>query len=250
MFSIVLPAVVMLSGLLSTGMDHGSFDKLLGQYVRDGLVDYGALKANREPLDAYLDGAGAVTSGEFQAWPRNDRLAFLINLYNAATLRLIIDAYPVDSIKSLGSLLSSPWDKKVVGLFGDTISLDRLEHEIIRKDFEEPRIHFALVCAALGCPPLRGEAYRGAALEAQLEEQTRSFLQTREKNYLDREKQVLWLSPIFKWYRADFEVGGKSLVDFVTPYLNAGEGAATLADVDVSFTHYDWRLNDLTTKSP
>lgn len=222
---------------------HAAFDALLKARVNDGLVDYAGLKAERAPLDAYLAASGAVTMADFQHWTREDQLAFLINVYNAATLQLIVDAYPVDSIKSLGSLVKSPWSRETVVLFGKNISLDTLEHKIIRKNYAEPRIHFALVCAARGCPTLRNEAYQGVRLKEQLESQTKAFLTTPAKNRVEAEKKTLFLSPIFKWYKEDFETTSKSLVTFVAPYMGATEGA-TLEGYDVTYTDYDWSLND------
>lgn len=238
----LLLAAAALAGLAAADFDqtHAPLDAILTQYVQDGLVDYGALKAGREPLDRYLETVGAVPLADFQRWKRPEQLAFLINLYNAATLQLIVDHYPVDSIKSIGTLLNGPWSRDSVLLFGKRISLDTLEHKIIRKNYTEPRIHFALVCAALGCPPLRAEAYQGSLLEAQLDGQVRDFLDTPDKNWLDVDAKRIHLSPIFKWYRKDFEAGGGSLQAFVAPYM---AGDASLEGFDVTFTDYDWSLN-------
>ncbi len=244
MTPLFLSIATLCAGLTATGMDHAPLDALLSHYVEDGLVDYAALKKDRAGLDGYLEEGGRISRSTFNAWSRNDQLAFLINVYNASTLQLIIDHFPVATIKSIGSLFSGPWDKKSVRLFGKSISLNTLEHKIIRKDYKEPRIHFALVCAALGCPPLRGEAYQGDRLDAQLEEQTQRFLNSENKNYLDRDKKTLWLSPIFKWYREDFEVAADSLPAFVAPYMLPTENAVNLKDFDISFTDYDWALND------
>lgn len=233
-------------GVAEGGFDttHQSLDALLKRHVAEDLVDYGALKGERGGLDAYLDAAGKVNEEEFKQWDESTQLAFLINLYNAATLQLIIDHYPVDGIKSIGSLLRSPWSLEVVTLHGKKISLDTLEHGIIRKQYPEPRIHFAVVCAALGCPPLRAEAYVGDRLDAQLDEQTRIFLSDAEKNRVDSAAKVLHLSPIFKWYRQDFEVGGKTLQDYVAPWYSEQVDRAQLANYTVKFTDYDWALND------
>ena len=245
MIALLLSLVAALAapgGIAPYDHTHAALDAILKARVRSGLVDYAGLKAGRAPLDAYLSAAGAVPMAGFQHWTRDEQLAFLINVYNAATLQLIIDAYPVDSIKSLGTLVKSPWSKEVVLLFGKKISLDTLEHKVIRKNYAEPRIHFALVCAAMGCPPLRGEAYQGTRLEEQLEAQTREFLTTPEKNRVEAEKKTLWLSPIFKWYKEDFETTSKSLATFVAPYLGAAEGAA-LDAYKIEYTDYDWALN-------
>lgn len=229
-------------GAVSYDHTHAALNTVLAAHVHDGLVDYAALKRERDGLDHYLEEAGNIPMASFQSWSKPEQLAFLINVYNATTLQLIVDSYPVDSIKSLGSLLKSPWARESVHLFGKKISLDTLEHKIIRKNYAEPRIHFALVCAAMGCPPLRAEAYQGAQLEAQLDDQTKTFLATPAKNRLDAEKKRILLSPIFDWYREDFEAASKSLAAFVAPYWGAtGEALDTYS---VKFTDYDWSLND------
>ncbi len=243
MLNFILPLAITLSAAGGFDQSHAAFDAILKARVAQGLVDYKGLQADRAPLDAYLAQAGAVPMAEFQQWKREEQLAFLINVYNSATLQLIIDGYPVDSIKSLGSLVKSPWSKETVQLFGKKISLDTLEHKIIRKNYQEPRIHFAVVCAAMGCPPLRDEAYTGARLEEQLEAQSKEFLTTPAKNRVDAEKKTLWLSPIFKWYGDDFEMTSKSLAAFVAPYIGAAEGA-NLEGYSIEYTDYDWSLNE------
>ena len=246
MTSILMAVLAALAAAAPADYDHthGQLDMVLKQHVRDGLVNYAALKGERAALDAYLKTAGGVPMATFQSWSKDEQLAFLINLYNATTLQVIVDAYPVDSIKSLGSLLSSPWEKETVLLFGKRVSLDTLEHKIIRKNYAEPRIHFALVCAAMGCPPLRAEAYAGAKLDEQLDSQTRTFLTTPEKNRADIAEKKLLLSPIFKWYRDDFETGSQSLAAFVAPYMSGADSQADLECFDIAFTDYDWSLND------
>ncbi|MDK2857132.1 MAG: hypothetical protein PWQ89_251 [Verrucomicrobiota bacterium] len=129
------------------------FDPLFRRHVENGRVDYRALQADRLPLTRALAAATAVTESQFNAWDKSRQLAFLINLYNAATLELIVDHYPVKSIKEIGNWFKGPWDQPAVSLFGTKITLNELEHGIIRKRYHEPRIHMALVCAAKGCPP-------------------------------------------------------------------------------------------------
>ena len=134
---------------------HSRFDRVLKKFVKDGLVDYAGLKANPGELRRYLDELSTPSEMDFGRWMEKEQLAFLINLYNATTLRLIVDHYPVKSIKDIGNLWKGPWDQPVVRLFGRKVTLNTIEHDILRKNYEEPRIHFALVCAARGCPPLR-----------------------------------------------------------------------------------------------
>lgn len=235
--------LALLSILLFTSslqaFDHGLFDKVLKRHVdSSGQVAYASLLADRTDLDLYLQKTGSVPQATFDSWNEAEQLAFLINIYNAETLQFIIDNYPTKSIKKLGGLLSSPWKKDVVLLFGKKESLDHVEHELIRVDFaSEPRIHFALVCAAKGCPPLRNEAFVASRLDAQLEEQTRTFLTDTEKNRVVSDK--LFLSPIFDWYGGDFTKNGRTLNDYVAPYL-PGDPAGK----PIEFTFYDWNLNE------
>jgi len=240
MIALLLPLAAALAATTAPyDHTHAALDALLKAHVADGLVDYAGLKGDRAPLDTYLATAGAVPVAEFQQWSKDEQLAFLINVYNAATLQLIIDAYPVDSIKSLGNLIKSPWSRETVMLFGKKVSLDTVEHGMIRKNYAEPRIHFALVCAALGCPPLRDEAYQAARLAEQLDAQAKAFLNDPSKNRVDMEKQVVWLSPIFKWYGDDFTSGGGTLLSYVAPHMGLDAPSA----YSIKYTNYDWSLN-------
>jgi len=224
---------------------HAAFDRVLKQHVRDALVDYRGLKAAPGPLDDYLAQLAAVTESEFTGWPEKERLAFLINLYNAATLKLIVINYPVKSIRSVGWLPGSAWKQKDVQLFGEKVSLDHVEHDLIRKNYREPRAHFALVCAARGCPPLREEAFVGNRLEAQLDDQGKIFLGTPSKNRVDTGTRTVYLSPIFKWFAGDFEGAAGTVIEFVAPFFpEASRDALAQGDFKVDYTDYDWSLND------
>ena len=157
-----LIAATLLYGLLVTSARASEFNhshKLyangLKQYVKGGLVDYSELKSNPNELRSYLDQTATVSEADFNSWTQERRLAFLINLYNAGALLLIIDHYPVASIKDIAADSKGQWELPVVSLFGEKITLNHLEHGIIRKSYDEPRVHFALVCAALGCPSLK-----------------------------------------------------------------------------------------------
>jgi hypothetical protein len=224
---------------------HAPLTKILQRFVTNDLVAYQALKADRQDLDRYVDQLATVPAADFRSWTKPRQLAFLINLYNATTLRLIIDHYPVKSIKKIGSLWKGPWSQPVVRLFGGTSTLDDLEHGMIRRDYAEPRVHFALVCAARSCPPLRAEAYRADVLEAQLEEQGRRFLGNTARNSVDATRGVVTLSPLFKWFAGDFEAKSGSVLQFVQPYFPA-EARTTLAreGIKIRYSDYDWSLND------
>lgn len=219
--------------------EYPKLSELLSKHVADGLVDYPAVQKDSALLKTFLNEAASVEQEIFAAWNEQERLAFLINLYNAATLQLILEHYPLESIKDIGGLFSGPWKQKVVPLFGERISLDDLEHGIIRSDYHEPRIHFALVCAARGCPPLRFEPYLPTKLDEQLDEQGRRFLlQSPKKNRYDTATKTLFLSPLFKWYRKDFKASAGSLIEYVRKYLPEVEPKAK-----IRYTTYDWSLN-------
>lgn len=225
---------------------HAGFARVLNETVTDAGVSYARLKENPAELDAYLGQIAAIPPSDFAAWERDDRLALLLNLYNAETLRLIREAYPVKSIRSLGTLPGAAWRSLVVRFGGQILSLSHLENELIRKEYSEPRIHFALVCAARGCPPLRTEPYVGGRLANQLDDQARRFMATPEKNRFDPASGVLWLSPIFKWYEQDFTRPAGSLKEYVLPHLSPDIARALnqATSVRVRYTDYDWRLND------
>jgi len=223
---------------------YSLYGTVLSRYVKNGLVDYTGLKSEPGGLGLFLESAERVSKRDFKDWSREERLAFLINVYNARTLRLVIDNYPVKSIKDIGSGGKDPWDEPVVKLFGETISLNELENGLIRKGFEEPRIHFALVCAAVGCPPLLDKPYVGDRLDAQLEAQTKKFLSDTWKNSFDERSMTLRLSPIFEWYAADFEAEAGSVPGFLIKYYT---GLPTDGFIIV-YTEYDWSLNDISDK--
>lgn len=222
---------------------HARYGDVLKKFVSAGRVNYSALKADRQTLDLYLNELSAVSEAEFNVWPQAQRLSFLINLYNAQTLALIIDHYSVKSIKDIGSIFKGPWDQPVVHLWGKTMTLNTLEHEILRKQYQEPRIHFALVCAALGCPSLREEPYQALQLERQLEDQTRKFLADQNKNKIDNDGKIIHLSPIFKWFEEDFSKKSGSVLSFVQPYLP--EVSSDLSQYLIQYTDYDWSLNEV-----
>ena len=224
--------IVALGAVLSaSGQD---FDALLKQHIVKGRVDYAALKANPTPLQTYLKQAGAVSKDEFKGWAETQQLAFLINLYNASTLQLVVDHYPVSSIKRIKRLFKGPWDLPSVTLHGRTITLNELEHGIIRKQYDDPRIHMALVCAAKGCPILRSEAYTAENLNDQLADQSRRYLATPAGLVIDRKKGTASISAIFKWYDSDFS----SVPRFIETH--SGE---SMKGLKIRYLTYDWSLN-------
>ena len=249
----------------SPGFDHGhaSWTTLLRQHVRlvrsgqATQVAYAGFKADRAALKAYLDSLSAVTRAAFAGWPRAERQAFLINAYNAFTVELILTRYPdLKSIKVLGSLLSSPWKPKWITLLGNQVSLDDIEHAMLRKrgDYDDPRVHFAVNCASIGCPALREEAFVAARLDAQMDEQTVRFMSDRTRNRWNPQRGRLELSKIFDWYGEDFRLGHRgigSLQAFAARYADqladapADRERIRAGGVDIAYTDYDWALNDV-----
>lgn len=239
---------------------HQRFTEVLQQHVvvsDNGLksaVDYAALADSSDALNTYLDQLASVNQGQYQQWNENQQLAFLINAYNAFTLQLIINNWDqfksgdVESIRDLGSLFTSPWEQDFFTLLGTKRTLDWLEHEKIRVDFDEPRIHAALVCAAVSCPKLRAEAFVADELEQQLEDQMVSFLHDRDKNGID--EKGLYLSKIFDWYAEDFKQGNEAGIrKYMRQYAQAladneeQRQRLTETDIAIRYTHYNWQLN-------
>ncbi|NDW22329.1 DUF547 domain-containing protein [Alteromonas hispanica] len=240
---------------------HDKYNSLLNKHVvtiNDGAstqVNYEGFKRDQKALSDYLNQLAAVPPKTFGSWDENTQLAFLINAYNAYTINLILTEYPsLDSIRDLGGFFSSPWKKDIAPLLGKSRSLDDIEHNLIRGDnkYSEPRIHFAVNCASVGCPALREEAYIGEQLDKQLEDQTKRFLGDSTRNTM--KGNTLYLSKIFTWYEGDFEKnwkGTSTVKEFIVLYreamsLNQSQvDAITSGEVEVDYLDYDWSLNDV-----
>jgi hypothetical protein len=230
------------AGVFAANLDHDVYGALLDMHVNErGLVDYGGFKADEAELDAYLD---MLSNADVDAMVPDEELAFWINAYNAWTVKLILSEYPdIESIRDIGNFFSGPWDKELVEARGDLYTLDEVEHEIIRPKFGDPRIHFAVNCASIGCPPLRTEPYAGSRLDRQLDEQTVEFVNNPERTRF--EDGTLYVNKVFDWYEEDFEPAG-GVAAFVRKYAR-GELRAELeaaGEVDVEYLDYDWSLNE------
>lgn len=253
---LMIPVLTPLRAHAEFDRTHAAWSALLAKHVKladargsASRVDYAGFARERAALEAYLGQLARVTPAQFAALPREDQIALLVNAYNAGTVALILSEYPRHaSIKDYGSLLRSAWQRPFVRLLGQTLTLDQIEHERLRgaRGYGEPRVHFAVNCASIGCPMLREEAYVGARLDAQLEQQAVRFLSDRTRNRWDPRTRTLQLSAIFDWYGDDFSSG--DVPRFLARYAAAlGADAAVLSQpgTDVDFLDYDWRLNDV-----
>ncbi|MCV2369364.1 DUF547 domain-containing protein [Roseateles oligotrophus] len=242
---------------------HAAWAALLKKHVvvldggRASQLRYAGFASDRAALTSYLAALSAVSKASFDAFSKPQQMAFLLNAYNAFTVELILTRYPkLASIKELGSLIQSPWKQKFIPLLGKQLSLDGIEQDMLRERgrFDDPRLHFAVNCASIGCPPLREEAFVAERLDAQLDEQARRFLSDRSRNRWNGEQQRFEVSKIFDWYADDFKLGHRG-IGSVGTYL--ARHADQLADVPaererlrgqtvakISYLDYDWKLND------
>ena len=217
------------------------FNQLLKKYVAEnGKVDYKGFIKDSTELNKYLR---QLSSNPPQpTWTNNDQLAYWINAYNAYTIQLIIRHYPLKSIKDIGSkikipFVNTPWDIKFIRIGQNTYDLNNIEHDILRKNFNEPRIHFAIVCASVSCPKLLNQAYTGAQLGQQLQTQTQEFINDPSRNKITSNQAQL--SSIFNWFAGDFTKKG-SISDFINQYAKVKIKPAT----KISFLDYNWNLNE------
>lgn len=239
----VLLAVLGLAGAVARAddrkIDHSDLDALLKKYVDDkGLVDYKTWKAkDTAALDAYLKKI-ADTKDEDKL-SKNERLAFLINAYNAITIKSVLDRYPIASIKD------KIWKQADWTVSGKKVSLDEIEHERLRK-MGEPRIHFAIVCASKGCPYLRAGAFTGDKVDEQLEEQVQRAFADPGKLKVDRASKKVSATPLFKWFGDDFGASETQRLTWIAKHLKdpADKKVALDSDASLSFLDWDWALNE------
>lgn len=253
--------------LLASDFDrsHGLYAQILKTHVREGLVDYAALKAGRARLDSYVAALGSVPPQTLSSWSLEDRFAYWINAYNAFTLKVIIDHYPIDgswfSLYPRNSIrqISGVWDKITFTAAGRQVTLNQIEHEILRKEFADPRLHASINCASMSCPALWPEPFLGDRLHRQLEDAAKAFATSPARNRIDLAAKVLHASMIFDWFSDDFVkayapggsfagLDGKSaaaagfLAKFGPPQAQA---AISAGGFSVRWLSYDWSLNDV-----
>ena len=236
-------------------VNYDSYADVLDRYVSDeGLVAYQQLQSNRQALDKFNNSVGSVAPETFLGWSKDEQIAFLMNAYNSYTLAAIIDQNPLeDSIRDI----SRVWKKEQYRVVGQNKSLDGIEHGTLRKDYDEPRLHAALVCAAISCPPLRNEPYRGDNLDAQLDEQVTSWIGDPQRGLnIDRQNNTVSISKIFDWYGKDWipsygvnegftgNEKQKAVLNFISNYVSFEDAEYLKAgDYRVQYLDYDWSLN-------
>lgn len=240
------------------------YDSVLKKHVNpEGLVNYQALQASRAELDSFNNYLATTSSETYDSWSRDTKLAFWLNAYNSLTLKAVIDAYPIKAIgvnrfvhpKNSIRQIPGVWKGENHTVLGKKVSLDSIEHKIIRVEFPDWRIHMALVCAAVSCPPLRAEAYRGERLDSQLDDQTKTFI-SNERNFSIKENS-LFLSAIFKWFSEDFPTSAVSnfpqisnekerrVADTLFTFSKKNNLSFDWGQVkSLKFFKYNWELND------
>jgi hypothetical protein len=268
-------ALAVAAGLAISGgaIDYGQYAAVLSQFVDDnGLVNYEGLKENPEHLDAFTGQLADLDRTTYEACTTNQKIAFWINAYNGLTLKLIVGHYPIESsvLRSVvypkNSIMQIPgrWTKVTFEVMGKPMTLDGIEDGVLRAQFDEPRIHMALVCSALSCPPLRREPYTGQKLDEQLDDQARKFLANRNRFRIDRDSRMVYLSSIFKWFGEDFVArygrGGppglhgektRAVINFITRYVSDSDAKfLSSGDYEIKYLDYDWTLNEQPTSSP
>jgi hypothetical protein len=243
------------------------YGRVLERFVDpNGFVDYRGLKAKPADLEDFMKALDSLEPQTYESFADQGKVAFWLNVYNVLTLKVIIDHYPIQSspFKSLrypkNSIrqISGVWDKITFSVLRENLSLDQIEHEILRKKFKEPRIHMALVCAARGCPALRREPYTGEKLDVQLDDQTQKFLSDSQKFFIDTNKRIVYLSSIFKWFGEDFlnryspETGfeghsqqEKAVLFFISLHIPEKQRNFLMrSEYKIKYIKYDWALNE------
>ncbi len=238
----------------AASFNYDDYGAALAKYVDDqGLVNYQGLQDNPQQLEAFNAALAQVDSSTYESWTDEEKIAFWSNAYNSFTLQAIINEKPLKkSIKNIFGV----WKIKQWDILNQSKTLDGIEHGTIRANFDEPRIHVALVCAAVSCPPLRNEPYTGARLDEQFDDQTRRFIASPQGFRIDRDSNVVYLSKIFDWYGDDWiksygvedgftgDAGEKAVLNFISGYLPE-EDREYLAqgNYNIKYLKYDWSLN-------
>jgi hypothetical protein len=249
--------IICLQNSFAFDHQHQKLSQILSTHLkikdRQSLLNYKNLAANPEILDSYLTDLSAVSKKLYKTFTPDQKLCFLINAYNGFTLKLIIKNYPVKSIKDIGTFFTKPWSIEFFKLFGEKFTLDKIEHQTIRKNFKEAKIHFAVNCASISCPSLYKEAFVENKLQQQLTEASVNFLKNSRKNQINilgqasNQAKTIKLSKIFSWYGEDFDKYETSVKYFIAKSLNYSEQQRSIMlsnDIDLDYLEYDWSLNE------
>jgi len=219
--------------IMHAKVDHQQWNQLLQKHVSaSGQVNYQGMKQNIAQLDSYLKELAALPPQN--DWTKNETMAYWINAYNAFTVKLILNHYPLKSIMEVNN--GKAWDLKFIKIDGQEYSLNDIEHDILRKNYKDPRIHFAVNCASISCPKLYNKAFSADLLEKQLNQLSKSFINNASKNSLQKER--IKISKLFEWYKDDFSMKG-SVIDFLNQYAEIDINS----NAQISYKAYDWNLN-------
>jgi hypothetical protein len=219
----------------SNAPSHQRWNELLKTHVSEsGNVNYKAFIKDKDKFEQYL--SLIKNSHPNKQWSKDEQMAYWINAYNAFTVKLILDNWPVKNIKNIGGA-KSPWDIEFIKIKDKTYTLNAIEHEILRKDFNDPRIHFAVNCASISCPKLLNEAYTAEKLDQQLTARAKDFINRTSKNSIQQDKIII--SKIFKWYKEDFTQNG-TLIDYINQYSNIQINK----NAKIEYNEYNWSLNN------
>lgn len=270
---LIVLLVAQLPGQASESQDtfdhrHLLFTKVLSKYVARGMVNYQSLQANQAILNKYLQALANINSESFKNWTRQQQLAMWINAYNAFTIKVILDNYPIEHSWQLDPLGEYPdnsirqihvWDNIGWTVMGNKYTLDHMEHVIMRRELVEPRIHYVLVCASIGCPYLEERAFEASDLDARLDQAGVNYIYDSRRVRIDREHKIVSLPQIYKWFKEDFESGTQykkllqnqppelaGILSWVYKYANAEDRKFLESDsYRISYLFYDWALNEM-----
>jgi hypothetical protein len=249
---ILFSMVMMREAQASYDHQYTNWQEVLRLYTHEGRVNYKALKENDHELKASIQAIEAVSKADFESFNIKQKMAFWINAYNMGVVKTIIDNYPIKrgfSFKAIAypsnsiQQIDNVWDRVVLHVLEQDLSLNEIENKILRPEFKDPRIHFAIVCASIGCPVMRSEAYTAEKLDQQLSDQIRLFLSDPFKARYDKTQDVLYLSPIFKWFNTDFQQAGGA-VAFIKNHALAELFDGISDKTQIQWLGYDWNLNE------
>lgn len=239
---------------VKSGFDHSHkiWTELLAKHVHGDTFDYKALKKEPAALNAYLASLEAVKPDDFERWSKLERHAFWIDAYNAYTIKRVVDAYPIASIKDLGDDKVSVWDREFIALGSlapdlkkTKLTLNDIEHKILRPVFKDARVHAAVNCASVGCPPLRNEAFVADRLDKQLDDSTKRWLADTRRNRFDARKNVVEVSQVFDWFKDDFVRDANSVHAWIAKYAPLDQAwIAAASKLEIKYLDYSWKLNE------